>query len=215
MPIKGYMKRLKNSLGLTLTELLVALGMLAILTSIATVSYRGYIQDVEKKDLKSSGILFASAVNTCVQGMGGWQVSKPDGSPLEPCKATTSAELKSKLNFTCPADADCSNTHTSTDKSAFCLSIQKTVSGKKLQVAIVIETANPGNYVQYCGELDKTQSFWPLNDTHCDMSGSQTGHFPGGNAEGKFPVTDKDGNAIQKNGKNVWRNVLVENCPDW
>ena len=62
---KEYMK---NKKGYTLTEILIVLSILGILTGIATVSYRGYNESVQKKDLKLHGELFANMVKNCVQG---------------------------------------------------------------------------------------------------------------------------------------------------
>ena len=93
--------------GFTLVEILIGMGILSIISSIAIVQYRGYIQDVEKKDLYNSSVLFASKVNSCITSVGAWKVTKSDGTQSKPCKATSTAELKSKLGYTCPADADC------------------------------------------------------------------------------------------------------------
>ena len=169
------MKRFKNSLGFTLTEILVGLGILGILTGIATVSYQGYIQGVEKKELKNAGILFANAVNTCIKAKG-WTRYRwtqggeqcPTSKPKDPCiavqdcKATTSAELKSKLNYTCPVAENTQKKegcfvytrYDSNEKhNRHCLSIQKEVSGKKLQVVVRVAYNNPSDYQILCGEM--------------------------------------------------------------
>ncbi len=148
--------------GFTLAEVLVGLGILAILTGIATVSYRGYKLDIEKKALKNAGLLFASAVNTCIQGVGGWSVKKADNTSIEPCKTgnnstDASEDLKSKINFTCPANAKCpvhTRYHSTIEKyRRHCLSIQKEISGKKLQVIVRVAYNNPSDYQILCGEM--------------------------------------------------------------
>ena len=125
---------MKNKKGYTLTEILIVLSILGILTGIATVSYRGYILSVNKSNLKQAGIMFATAVNTCIQSMGKWEPR----TGIFPCKADNTTELKSKLDFTCPPDATCNPLMNTTKDSTgkykykwYCLSIKKAVSGKK------------------------------------------------------------------------------------
>ena len=139
---------MKNKKGYTLTEILIVLSILGIVGGIATISYRGYNESVQKKDLKLHGELFANMVKNCVQGFGGWQPK----TNVFPCKATTKAQLKDKLGFDCPQKATC-RVYTNTTKPYYCLSIRKTVSGKKLQVLSRIPYNNPTNYQLWCGQV--------------------------------------------------------------
>ncbi len=143
---------MKNKKGYTLTEILIVLSILGILTGIATVSYRGYILSVNKRNLKQAGIMFATAVNTCIQSMGAWSPRPDVTPPLLPCKADDTTELKSKLSFTCPPDATC-QVHTNTTDKYYCLSIRKQVSGKRLQVLSRIPYNNPTDNQIWCGQV--------------------------------------------------------------
>ncbi len=161
---------MKNKKGYTLTEILMVLSILGILTGIATVSYRGYILSVNKRNLKQAGIMFATAVNTCIQSMGAWSPRPDVTPPLLPCKADNTAELKSKLSFTCPPEATC-QVHTNDTKKYYCLSIKKEVSGKKIQVITRLTYNNPSDYQVWCGQVTTPLN---LNDKNCQQSESWT-----------------------------------------
>ena len=166
--------------GFSLIEVLVTLGILGIFTGIATVSYQGYILDVAKRTLKDSGKLFQVAVNTCIQKNMGWKIYRyrqatdppcPAGKTdrcieVTPCKADSPAELKPKLNFTCPSEANCTIETKDTVKY-HCLSIQKKVSGKYLQVLVRIPYENLTDYQIWCGEVASTTDYLPLGSDTC------------------------------------------------
>ncbi len=184
---------MKNKKGYTLTEILIVLSILGILTGIATVSYRGYILSVNKRNLKQAGIMFATAVNTCIQNNGGWIIHRytqgaetcPTGKTepcivMTPCKAeqkptqnNTHAELKSKLSFNCPPDATCKPfAHGNPIRDSwryYCLSISKEVSGKKLQVIIRVAWHDPSDYQVLCNEI--TGSYINLSSPTCKKGG--------------------------------------------
>lgn len=174
------MKHLKNSLGFSLTEILVTLGLIAIVGSIATVSYRGYDLSIAKKDLKNSGILFANALQNCITASGGWKINHPSAGDIEPCQAgdetdstDDTEDLKKKLNYTCPEGATC-KTHARSERGQnypsghskagqprtllwyYCLSIEKEVSGKTIQVFIRFPLHKPSDYEIWCGEVTPT-----------------------------------------------------------
>ncbi len=69
---RGYM----NKKGFSLTEILVALGLMGILGSIAVVSYNGFMLSTTKRTLNDSARLFVSAVDLCVKASGGWEVKR-------------------------------------------------------------------------------------------------------------------------------------------
>lgn len=188
-----------NSFGFTLTEILVTLGLLSILGTVATVSYQGYKIDAEKTNLKNSGVLYPTALQNCIATAGGWEIDHPAYTPpkMYPCKLehttgtqggsvpkeTTYNNLKNILDYTCPVDiskpdsacrvfthGDPRPTHNYT-----CLSIEKKVSGKNLQIIVVIPFNNPSDYNIWCGEVS---SFVPVTGRICKRGGSGMGRRP-------------------------------------
>ena len=97
--------------GYTLLEILIALGLLSILSSIAVVQYRDSILDVEKRDLKASALLYATKVETCINVVGGWTkyqgLCKEEPPASDAPQGTRSTQPSKKLNYTCPAGATC------------------------------------------------------------------------------------------------------------
>ncbi len=170
---KEYMK---NKKGYTLIEILMVLTLIGIVSGIATVSYRGYNFNIQERDLKLSGKLFANAVKNCIGIVGGWSVIRSDGTTITPCKADDTAELKSKLSFTCPPDATC-DVHTQNSYKYYCLSISKTVSGKKLQVLTRIPYNNPTDYQIWCGQVS---AYLTLGGKTCKKSPGWTPAKPPG-----------------------------------
>ena len=142
-----------NKRGYTLTEILLVLGLLSMLGSVATVTYRGHNLDIEKQNLKNAGELFAGAVRTCISASGGWDIDRPDGTNVKPCNTIA------KLDYTCPAGATCNplihpNAYDpdSDHRKYYCLNIKKEVSGKHLQVMVRFTWLKPNDYEIWCGE---------------------------------------------------------------
>ena len=162
-------KKLMSRSGYTLLEMLIVLGLLSILSSIAVIQYRDSRQDTEKRNLKDSALLYATRVDTCIKVVGGWPKYRnkrtgetcDHGKTQDPCKVmckeVSSTTPSPKLNYTCPAGATCEFfTHGTPTRDVWryhCLSIKKTVSGKKLQVVTVIPYDNPSDYQIWCAEL--------------------------------------------------------------
>ena len=189
-----------NNKGFSLTEVLVTVGILSIMSGIATMSYRGYDLVAEKRNFRQAGRQFALAVNNCVRSVGGWQIKRPVfydddndpdtpevyGKPMYPCDADglddsdenatqtdpdiLEKELKKKLGFDCPGDIEnCAINSRAYDgpgydgpmgqgkpipsrQEYYCLSIQKEVSGKELQVLVTIPKNSVSYYKVFCKE---------------------------------------------------------------
>ena len=155
---------LKSQRGVSLIEVLITLTILSLLAGIATVSYSGHRVNVTKSMMKKSALMFVSSVQSCIAKLGNrWVYIRPGvgGRKSTPCKADNTAELQSKLDFTCPAEATCStyardataNTPLSASFKYYCLSITKEVSGKMLQVIVRVPWEKPGDYQTLCNEI--------------------------------------------------------------
>ena len=162
--------------GFTLLEILIGLGLLSILSSIAVVQYQGYILDVEKRELYNSSVRFASRVNACITSVGQWADGTPFNTAKKPCKALTKEDLKKKLDYTCPPDAECvafehSSNSTTTPQAEgryYCLSIKKKVSDKYLQVIAQVRWDMQNDYTILCSDKSANNTdYAPLTDATC------------------------------------------------
>ncbi len=135
---KGIMKTtlfIKNQKGISITEICVALCLVGIVAGVGLASFKKTMSRADMSSLCDSARLFEAGVNNCIKANGGWEVKRysQTGDPacktgetepcqkVKPCKATTSTELKNKLNFNCPA-GDCSAVATD---DYFCLNMKK------------------------------------------------------------------------------------------
>ena len=152
----------KNMKGFTLTEVIMTLMILGIISGIATISYRGTMNTTKKSDMRTSAQMFVASLKNCISASGGWEVQAGTGTELKkPClvKNTNNinTDLKKQLNYDCPAGATCkirNKQHKSIERRQYvCLSIEKTVSGKKLQVITRVQWSNLLNYKILCGEV--------------------------------------------------------------
>ena len=146
------MKYLNQKKGYTLIELLTAIAIMSILAGVTVVTTRGQNLTQTKKDLKRSAMLFETKLATCASSAGSWTVAKTA------CYNATKATFFKNLNYTCPAQSDC-KIHLKTDTNQtpnldkyICLSIERTISGGKIQVFARFETDSPGyNPIILCG----------------------------------------------------------------
>ena len=65
-------------------EILVAVGLLAILTGIATVTYRSVIKDITLKKFREISEFFPNALNSCIVSSG-WEINHPAAGQIFPC----------------------------------------------------------------------------------------------------------------------------------
>ena len=169
----------RGDAGFSLTEILVTIGILSIMGTIATVTYSKYDLGVEKRNLRQAGRYFALAVGNCVRANGGWDIKRPGydtvtgkhsmtAKTIYPCNANKQ-ELKDKLDFECPANSTCEINSRSWDPGPgdrvyyYCLSIKKEVQGKELQVLVTVPKNNVSYYKVFCKEGFLTGSFENLN----------------------------------------------------
>ena len=177
------MATMNRKAGYTLVEILLTIGILSIISGVAYVSYQDQTLRASKNDLKIHAELFASAVKNCISINGGWaiklldQSGAPSNNIVTPCEAKGNNQtelkeaLKKKLDFTCPAEADCftfTKINNAPRHQYHCLSIQKEVSGKKLQVLSRVSYKTPGEYQIWCGE--NLSSYLRLESGTCKKS---------------------------------------------
>ncbi len=152
--------------GISLIELLVAAGILVILSSIATVSYRGYILPVHLRQLRDAGKLFDSSFHSCISGTG-WTITKYDGiTTVHPCDALT------KIGFTCPTQNNgiCLMYHngtSTTDPTAVCVRIRQTIQGKKYHIFAKADLTNRANYQIACSPNNTDTGSVSVGNTNC------------------------------------------------
>ncbi len=193
---------MNRTAGYTLVEILLTIGILSIISGIAYVSYQDQTLRTNKNDLKLHAELFASAVKNCITISGGWKITLLDsntGIPDQantatPCKAEGTPQkplkddLKEKLNFTCPAGAEC-QTHTEDANESTCLSITKKVSGKYLQVLSRVSYSNKYPSQIWCGTMTSESAYLTLNRLTCKKSPGWADQNKPLNSQGKRPRT--------------------------
>ena len=151
--------------GISLIEVLVAAGILVILSSIATVSYRGYILPVHLRQLRDAGKLFDSSFHSCISGSG-WKINKYDGTTVNPCDALT------KIGFACPTQNNgiCNMYHngtSTTDPTAACVRIRQTIQGKKYHIFAKADLTNRSNYQIACSPNNTDTGGVSVGNTNC------------------------------------------------
>ena len=167
--------------GYTFIEMLCTMCLLAILLGISSISYNSWNVSLKKKDLHTSGKVFAMAVKNCLANYGAWEINHPVAGSVKPCEAD-STELKDRLNFTCPKDATCETYSNKKDCSLhgnpesckkvndyYCLSILKRKSGQNFQVITQVNRADPSKYNIWCGHARQD----PAQDVNCKRGASR------------------------------------------
>lgn len=176
--IKKFIKRLpcikkiENQGGFTLLEILTVVGLFAILVSISFVSYRSVTKGMKFKALKQASELFPTAFNNCITSSG-WEVKRPKGTTVHPCKDSDSAKALEKLDYTCPEDSKC--TFHSNDTTGYvCLNVQKKTSakGNKYEIHVIVNREKPKNYRILCSDKDTNlTSVENISDVNCNDPG--------------------------------------------
>ena len=160
-------KKIENQGGFTLLEILTVVGLFAILVSISFVSYRSVTKGMKFKTLKQSSELFSTALNNCITSSG-WEVKRPKGTTVHPCKDSDSAKALEKLDYTCPEDSKCTFHSNDTD-GYVCLNVQKKTGarGNKYQLQVIVNREKPKNYKVFCSDKDTNATVENITDSIC------------------------------------------------
>ena len=180
---------MKNNKGISLTEVIITLGVLGVLASIAVVNFGSHRDPVEKRELFQSAKVWSMQVKNCLlnfSSMGGWEVRKPNWTKcpddcLYPCEVSDSVlsdskkNLKKKLGWDCPSD-HCRG-YVDAHKTWYVMDIRKEVKGTKYQVIVHFNIENQSESI-YCrtnasyysvvqGDYNSTPSYasWNANNT--------------------------------------------------
>ena len=114
---------MKNNKGISLTEVLVTCGLVAIMGGIAVVNYGSHRDPVEKRQLFQSAKLWSAKVKTCILNVGGWVIEREDSrwSP-RPCRVGKGSPGTHKIKFKQRLGWDCPTEKQESDKSEGCFS---------------------------------------------------------------------------------------------
>ena len=159
MVLSTTIKLMKNNKGITLAEVIITLGVLGVLASIAVVNYGSHKDPTYKNQLLQSAKMFSMSVKNCiinVSSMGGWKIKQYQAGDtteptkvMYPCKATNKAELEKKLGWDCPSDSTCTGVVDSAGEF-YCLDIRQDIKGKKYQCIVHFKIVGQTDKI-YCG----------------------------------------------------------------
>ena len=177
---------MKNNKGISLVEVLVTCGLLAIMGSIAVVNFGSYRDPVEKSQLFQSAKLWSAKVKTCILNVGGWKIERPAGGNPRPCgvwcgpnSCPHKNKLKTKIGYDCPSEATCSVFTDTTGNEFYCFNIQKEKRGTKYQCIVHFNIKRHREKI-YCGTPASYES------VDCDDSYDYTANLKEAN-ENKWP----------------------------
>ena len=167
---------MKNHKGFTLIEIVIVLGLLAIIGGVAAFNIGKVNADTQKIELHTGGKLFAEKIRTCIKSVGGWSIKGLNGTDVFPCHVQDTNQdllkekLKTNLGWNCPKNATCKtyvhgNPGGGNKFKYYCLSIQKEINGKKYQVIVRVYYMDPSIYQIWCGNPGET--YLPLQDETC------------------------------------------------
>ena len=164
--MKPFKNSIKNNIGYTLLEILVAISLLAILVSISFVSYRSVTKNIALKNLKQVSELFPTTFNNCITSSG-WEIVRPDKSVIFPCSDSDSSTALKKIDYTCPEGSTCVFHSNNTDEYV-CLNVQKKVRGNNYEIQVIVNRNNKNDYKILCsGKTASVAAPEGLNDNIC------------------------------------------------
>ena len=153
---------MRNNKGITLTEVLVTLAILSIISSIAIVNYGSTQKAETKNQLIKSAKTFSVSVVKCIIGNGGWDIKLVGGRSITPCRVAISGHtsqsdidkhknsLKKKIEWDCPGDQCFGSVGKQQGKDKFfCVDIRKEVMGTKYQVAVHFDIEKQADTIYY------------------------------------------------------------------
>ena len=170
-----FIKPVNTQNGLTILEMLIVIGLFAILTSISVVAYRTVTKNVAIKTFKQVSELFPIALSTCIASSG-WKITTPTKTVVFPCTDLTSppnsAKAFSKLGYSCPADTspddNTCNFWSNTTDGYVCLNAQKKIKGKTYEIHVIVNRNNRNDYTIFCSDEDgDVTTPEGLSDTIC------------------------------------------------
>ena len=159
----------KTQAGFSLLEVMFVVSLIVILGSIVVVNYKPHIDAVKLKQLKEISELFPKMLQVCVTASGGWEITRPDETTVQPC------DTLEKIDFICPPSSksaifECTLYENSAD-GYICLDLRKKdKKDRKYQVYTIAEKSNVNNYKVLCNK--EVASYTSLDDNICNIPSS-------------------------------------------
>ena len=176
-PADCYQKK-----GYTLLETLITIGLVAILSGIAVITYRSFTNATKLRHLIDTSNIFITSLNNCITSSQ-WKITMPDGTTKFPCKCISTGDNK---------DTDCNDTDDATDNNIFdgigfscpyeleekgcryvdnsannyvCLELRKSINGQKRTVHTIVDIQNRHKYWIVCKDVNTYADLTPANCT--------------------------------------------------
>ena len=143
-------------------EILVAVGLLAILTGIASVTYRSVIKGITLKKFREISEFFPNALNSCIVSSG-WEIDHPVAGRIKPCN-----KLK-KIDYQCPPDTTCipdfdTDFPDPLPNGHICLDMRREIKNKKYQLFVIVNKDDRSSYEVRCSEITTNYVTLPVAD---------------------------------------------------
>ncbi len=193
MAVKKIFAFFKNHRGISLVELITAIGISSILLGVGTVTYRKTQLKVKLQTFKEEAELFVPALRNCLTASS-WEVKLPvppsgcTPSPTDKCDIIKPCDTAKKIGYTTPKkmvepdyyDAGTkkykAKTHTTdataTDPAYFCADFLKEIQGKKYQIHVIVppNAVSGDNYQVRCKQVTTPVA---LSDSNCTKDATQ------------------------------------------